>query len=176
MPPGGWLDLAWVVLCLLGLAIIPVDQPHWGQLSFYLIWVSFALLYGLRAWHVAPQAADAARSAVSAEKSACSRPSARILDDASRQLKTPITIALGHAEAAGQDLPARTASAHPRGGRRAEPAQEPERAAAAHRGLGEPGLPAARAARPAEVRRRATAPVAARGHPALAGRPPTTRS
>ena len=99
-----WFEALWVVLCLLGLAII-VDQPRWGQLSFYLIWVSFALLYGLRAWHAhRSMAADAARSAVSAENERLLAAQRRFLMDASHQLKTPITIALGHAELLARDL------------------------------------------------------------------------
>ena len=93
-----------MLLCLLGLAII-VDQPRWDQLSFYLIWVSFALLYGLRAWHAHRSiAAQAARSAVSAESERLLAAQRRFLMDASHQLKTPITIALGHAELLARDL------------------------------------------------------------------------
>ncbi len=104
MARGRLPEALWVGLCLLGLAII-VDQPHWGQLSFYLIWVSFALLYGLRAWHAHRTiAADAARSAISAENERLLTAQRRFLMDASHQLKTPITIALGHAELLARDL------------------------------------------------------------------------
>jgi len=104
LPEALWFEALWVVLCLVGLAII-VDQPRWGQLSFYLIWVSFALLYGLRAWHAhRSMAADAARSAVSAENERLLTAQRRFLMDASHQLKTPITIALGHAELLARDL------------------------------------------------------------------------
>ena len=104
MARGRLPEALWAGLCLLGLAII-VDQPHWGQLSFYLIWVSFALLYGLRAWHAHRTiSADAARSAVSAENERLLTAQRRFLMDASHQLKTPITIALGHAELLARDL------------------------------------------------------------------------
>ena len=43
----GWLDLAWVLLWMLGLAGIMVFA-RWEAVPFHLIWVSFALLYGFR--------------------------------------------------------------------------------------------------------------------------------
>jgi signal transduction histidine kinase len=92
--PGGWLDLAWLLLWLLGLAAILVVAP-WEAIAFHLIWVSF----GLMIWHARRrQAADAASARVSAETSRLLAAHVRFLQDASHQLRTPITIALGHAE------------------------------------------------------------------------------
>ncbi|HMG63005.1 MAG TPA: HAMP domain-containing sensor histidine kinase [Streptosporangiaceae bacterium] len=93
-PAGGWLDLAWLLLWLLGLAAILVVAP-WEAIAFHLIWVSF----GLMIWHARRrQAADAASARVSAENSRLLTAQVRFLQDASHQLRTPITIALGHAE------------------------------------------------------------------------------
>jgi signal transduction histidine kinase len=96
-----------VLLCLLGLALI-VARPHWAQLTFYLIWISFALLYGLRAWQAHRRtAAEQAASVISAENERLLAAQRRFLLDASHQLKTPITIALGHAELLAGDLAGR---------------------------------------------------------------------
>ena len=42
-----WIELAWVMLWLLGLAAI-VIFGQWEVIPFHLIWISFALLYS---WH-----------------------------------------------------------------------------------------------------------------------------
>jgi signal transduction histidine kinase len=92
--PAGWLDLAWLLLWLLGLAAILVVAP-WEAIAFHLIWVSF----GLMIWHARRrQAAAAASARVTAENSRLLAAQVRFLQDASHQLRTPITIALGHAE------------------------------------------------------------------------------
>ena len=101
-------EAAWVLLWLVGLVII-VTTPRWETVSCYLIWISFALLYGLRVWP-SRLAADAARSAVSAENERLLAAQRRFLQDASHQLKTPITIALGHAELLARDLASHDAS------------------------------------------------------------------
>jgi signal transduction histidine kinase len=99
-PPGGWLDLAWLLLWLLGLAAILVVAP-WEAIAFHLIWVSF----GLMIWHARRrQAADAASARVSAANSRLLAAQVQFLQDASHQLRTPITIALGHAELLAGDL------------------------------------------------------------------------
>ena len=43
----GWVDLAWVVLWILGLGGILVFQ-RWESVPFHLIWITFALLYSFR--------------------------------------------------------------------------------------------------------------------------------
>jgi signal transduction histidine kinase len=146
-------EVAWVLLWLIGLVVI-VTTPRWAAISFYLIWISFALLYGLRVWPLRPAlrlvavvtastaaagffnvvrdiepvatlskvplmtamfctivwqahrrlAADSARSAVSAQNERLLAAQRRFLMDASHQLKTPITIALGHAELLAREL------------------------------------------------------------------------
>jgi len=152
-------EVAWVLLWLVGLVII-VTTPRWETISFYLIWISFAVLYGLRVWPWWPAfqlvaavaattaaaalanvvrdlqpvtslskvplmtamfciivwqshrmlTADAARSVVSAENERLLAAQRRFLQDASHQLKTPITIALGHAELLARDLTSQDAS------------------------------------------------------------------
>jgi two-component system OmpR family sensor kinase len=143
----GWLDLAWVVLWILGLAGIVVFE-RWEYIPFHLIWISFALLYSFRIRQTKPtlwvlaamivttfvaigfdvyrgaQPADELtevplmaamfwvmmwhghrRLAANAELVAVSEENERLLatqrwflQDASHQLRTPITIALGHSE------------------------------------------------------------------------------
>src|ERR1700685_3671111 len=42
-------ELIWVLLWLIGVVIM-VTTPPWAAVILYLIWISFALLYGLRVW------------------------------------------------------------------------------------------------------------------------------
>jgi signal transduction histidine kinase len=144
---GDRLDLAWLLLWMLGLAGI-VIFARWEAVPFHLIWVSFALLYGFRIrrarptlwvlaamvvttfaaigldvtrgtqpaneltevplmaamvwvmmWHARrSQTADIESARVSEENTRLLATQVRFLQDASHQLRTPITIALGHAE------------------------------------------------------------------------------
>ena len=149
----GWIDLAWVVLWLLGLAGILIFE-HWEAIPFHLIWITFALLYSFRVrstgstlwvlaamivttfaaigvdvlrgaqsadeltevplmaamfwvmmWHGRRhQAANAERVRVSEENERLLATQSRFLQDASHQLRTPITIALGHSELLARNL------------------------------------------------------------------------
>ena len=149
----GWIDLAWVVLWILGLAGILVFE-RWEAIPFHLIWITFALLYSFRVrstgstlwvlvamavttfvaigidvirgaqpanelaevplmaamfwvmmWHSRRhQAANAERIRVSEENERLLDTQRRFLQDASHQLKTPITIALGHSELLARNL------------------------------------------------------------------------
>jgi len=143
----GWLDVAWAVLWVLGLAGI-VLFGRWEAVPFHLIWIGFGLLYSFRLrstrstmWVLAAMIAttfaaialDVSRGAqpadeltevplmaamfwvmmwhghrrlaASAEYVRVSEQTERLLatqrrflQDASHQLRTPITIALGHSE------------------------------------------------------------------------------
>jgi signal transduction histidine kinase len=143
----GWIDLAWVLLWILGLAGILIFE-RWEAIPFHLIWITFALLYSFRVrntgatvwvlaamvvttfaaigvdvlrggvsdeeltevplmaamfwvmmWHGRRrQAANAERVRVSEENARLLATQRRFLQDASHQLRTPITIALGHSE------------------------------------------------------------------------------
>ncbi len=149
----GWLDLAWVLLWILGLAGIVVFE-RWEAIPFHLIWITFALLYSFRIrrtkptlwvlaamvvttfaaisvdvlrgaqpadeltevplmaamfwvmmWHGHRRlAANAERVRVSEENERLLATQRRFLQDASHQLRTPITIALGHSELLARSL------------------------------------------------------------------------
>jgi signal transduction histidine kinase len=148
-----WVDVAWVLLWLLGLAGI-VIFGRWEVVPFHLIWISFALLYSFRIratkptlwvltamtattfaavsldvsrgaqpaaeltevplmaamvwvmlWHGHRRLATSAEHVrVSEENERLLATQRRFLQDASHQLKTPITIALGHAELLARSL------------------------------------------------------------------------
>jgi two-component system, OmpR family, sensor kinase len=149
----GWIDLAWVVLWMLGLGGIVLFQA-WEAIPFHLIWITFALLYSFRVrntgrtlwvlaamclttfgaigadvlrgtaaaeeltevplmaamfwvmmWHGRRRvAADAELIRVNQENERLLATQRRFLQDASHQLKTPITIALGHSELLARHL------------------------------------------------------------------------
>jgi signal transduction histidine kinase len=149
----GWIDLAWVVLWIIGLGAILVFE-RWEAIPFHLIWITFALLYSFRVrntrrtvwvlaamcvttfvaigfdvlrgvtsdeeltevplmaamfwvmmWHGRRrQAADAELIRVNQENERLLATQRRFLQDASHQLKTPITIALGHSELLARHL------------------------------------------------------------------------
>jgi signal transduction histidine kinase len=149
----GWIDLAWVLLWILGLGGIVIFQ-RWESVPFHLIWITFALLYSFRVrntgrtmlvlaamcattfaaigadvlrgtaaaeeltevplmaamfwvmmWHGRRRmAADAELIRVSQENERLLVTQRRFLQDASHQLKTPITIALGHSELLARHL------------------------------------------------------------------------
>jgi signal transduction histidine kinase len=99
------LDVVWIALWLLGLACI-VIYARWQAVPFHFVWIALLLLmFGLvmRYAH-RRQAADTERARVSEENARLLASQRRFLQDASHQLKTPITIALGHAELLARDV------------------------------------------------------------------------
>ena len=79
---------------------------RWEAIPFHFIWIGFVLLtLWLMTWHMhRRQVADSERHRVSEENARLLAAQRRFLQDASHQLKTPITIALGHAELLAGEL------------------------------------------------------------------------
>jgi signal transduction histidine kinase len=107
--PGGWraaglswTATTWGAVSVLNLAATLVF-PHWGTFPFHVVWISFTVLYAAMfcamVWHARRRlAADRERQAVSEHNGRLLASQRRFLQDAAHQLRTPITIALGHAE------------------------------------------------------------------------------
>ena len=99
------LDLTWLLLWLLGLGCILI-YARWDAMPWHYVWVALALvMFGLlmRQAH-RRQAADMERARVSEENVRLLAAQRRFLQDASHHLRTPITIALTHAELLARDL------------------------------------------------------------------------
>jgi two-component system, OmpR family, sensor kinase len=110
----GWLDLAWLVLWVLGLAAI-LHLERWESVPCLLTVISFAVMAAMAwamMWHArlrraadaASAQADAASGRITQENARLLATQVRFLQDASHQLRTPITIALGHAELLARSL------------------------------------------------------------------------
>ena len=94
-----WIDVALVVLWLLGLVGILL-LPRWEA-----ILPITAAMIGVNMWHGRRRhAADAESGRINAENERMLTLQQRFLQDASHQLRTPITIALGHSELLAKEL------------------------------------------------------------------------
>ena len=106
--PAAWTSPAWMVLWLLSIAAL-VTFARWDGIPFYLVWLGFMLICGLvMVWHAyLGRSVDAERARANEENGRLLAIQRRFLQDASHQLKTPITIALGHAELLARELAGR---------------------------------------------------------------------
>jgi signal transduction histidine kinase len=110
----GWPALAWGAASALNLAAT-FFFAHRGTLPFHLVWISFTVLYAAMfcamVWHARRRrSADRERQAVSEHNSRLLASQRTFLQDAAHQLRTPITIALGHAELLAGELAGRQRS------------------------------------------------------------------
>jgi signal transduction histidine kinase len=104
----GWPDAAWVGLWVLGLAGIVVFE-RWEAVPFHLIELTevplTAAMFWVMMWHSHRRlAASAEYVRVSEDNERLLATQRRFLEDASHQLRTPITVALGHSELLARSL------------------------------------------------------------------------
>ncbi len=113
-----WIDVAWIAFAVANLAGMFVFA-EWETVPFHFIWVSLTLLYGFRVWalrrtmvtlvavmmFVAMVWHARRRASAMEQTQRMYEANSRLLErerqfiqDASHELRTPITVALGHAE------------------------------------------------------------------------------
>jgi signal transduction histidine kinase len=98
------LDVVWAVFSLLTLAAMAAMA--WVTIPFFLIWMS------LTVWHVRRKhAAESRYQRISEQNARMLREQRQFVQDAAHQLRTPITIALGHAELLADSLAGQPATA-----------------------------------------------------------------
>jgi signal transduction histidine kinase len=106
--PVNWISPAWMLLGLLGLsglaALMTFARPD--SMVFCPIWLGVILVFGLvMVWHEYRDGfADAGPDRAGEETGELLVSQRRFLQDAAHQLRTPITIALGHAELLASEL------------------------------------------------------------------------
>jgi signal transduction histidine kinase len=98
------LDVTWAVFSLLTLAAMAAMA--WVTIPFFLIWIS------LTVWHVRRKhAAESKYHRISEQSAQMLSDQRQLVQDAAHQLRTPITIALGHAELLAAGLAGHPATA-----------------------------------------------------------------
>lgn len=116
-----WIDVAWIVLWVLGLAGILIFGG-WEAIPFHVMWAAeltvaplTAAMFWVMMWHGRRRrhAASAESARVREEGERLLTIQQRFLQNAWHQLRTPITIALGHSELLSERLLLITASADP---------------------------------------------------------------
>jgi signal transduction histidine kinase len=98
-------DLIWALLWLLGVGCI-VLYCHWNTIPFHYLWLTLALVMFAMLMRYAHrrQRADIDTARASGENARLLAAQREFFQDASHQLRTPITIALGHAELLAREL------------------------------------------------------------------------
>ncbi len=106
--PPAVLDAAWAVFAVANLVAI-FAFPGWETIPFHLVWASLTLvlaaMFLAMAWRARrKQAAERSHRLISEQNASLLATQRQFLQDAAHQLRTPITIALGHAELLAGDL------------------------------------------------------------------------
>jgi signal transduction histidine kinase len=83
-----WIELAWAVFVAANLMVV-ARLANWQVVPALAVWVSLTLVFGVRLWSLR-RLADTQRLLLDRQRD--------FVSDASHQLRTPITIARGHAE------------------------------------------------------------------------------
>jgi signal transduction histidine kinase len=99
------LDLIWALLWLLGLGCVVV-YARWDTIPFHYLWLALALVMFAMLMRYAHRRrrTDIDTARVSEQNARLLAAQREFLQDASHQLRTPITIALGHAELLAREL------------------------------------------------------------------------